>query len=212
MKHKLTHDKTLSSKCASVEARRLFWSPLRLQLSVFWPISIGIPRRASDSLLPDINLPFLLCCHSSLSIHREYMILVVSVMERSSLSVLWAVFFDWLTCCGKKFRPSVCDFCILKAMIPVILLFCLSVLFYTSVSLQQGVIVAGGEEYLIEPLVSPDNQTRTERGERAEGRPHVVYKRSSLRHQYKGQSCGVIGERRDILVFLVAAVWSRLEE
>lgn len=69
-----------------------------------------------------------------------------------------------------------------------------SVLLYKSVSLQQGVIVAGGEEYLIEPLVSPDNQTRTERGERAEGRPHVVYKRSSLRHQYKGLSCGVIGE------------------
>lgn len=61
-------------------------------------------------------------------------------------------------------------------------------------SLQQGVIVAGGEEYLIEPLVSPDNQTRTERGDRAEGRPHVVYKRSSLRHQYKGQSCGVVGK------------------
>lgn len=59
----------------------------------------------------------------------------------------------------------------------------------------QGVIVAGGEEYLIEPLVSPDNQTRTEREERAEGRPHVVYKRSSLRHQYKGQSCGVIDEK-----------------
>ncbi|XP_040897108.1 A disintegrin and metalloproteinase with thrombospondin motifs 10 [Toxotes jaculatrix] len=59
----------------------------------------------------------------------------------------------------------------------------------------QGVIVAGGEEYLIEPLVSPDNQTRTERGERAEGRPHVVYKRSSLRHQYKGLSCGVIDEK-----------------
>uniref|UniRef100_A0A8C9XWX8 ADAM metallopeptidase with thrombospondin type 1 motif, 10 n=1 Tax=Sander lucioperca TaxID=283035 RepID=A0A8C9XWX8_SANLU len=59
----------------------------------------------------------------------------------------------------------------------------------------QGVIVAGGEEYLIEPLVSPDNQTRQERGERAEGRPHVVYKRSSLRHQYKGQSCGVIDEK-----------------
>lgn len=60
---------------------------------------------------------------------------------------------------------------------------------------QQGVIVAGGEEYLIEPLVSPDNQTRTEREERTEGRPHVVYKRSSLRHQYKGRSCGVIGKR-----------------
>lgn len=73
-------------------------------------------------------------------------------------------------------------------------------------------IVAGGEEYLIEPLVSPDNQTRMEKGERAEGRPHVVYKRSSLRHQYKGQSCGVIGERRDILVVLVAALYSRSEE
>ncbi|KAM7011971.1 A disintegrin and metalloproteinase with thrombospondin motifs 10 isoform 1-T1 [Tautogolabrus adspersus] len=59
----------------------------------------------------------------------------------------------------------------------------------------QGVIVAGGEEYLIEPLVSPDNLTKTERGERAEGRPHVVYKRSSLRHQYKGQSCGVLDEK-----------------
>lgn len=87
-----------------------------------------------------------------------------------------------------------------------------SLLFYISVSLQQGVIVAGGEEYLIEPLVSPDNQTRMEKGERTEGRPHVVYKRSSLRHQYKGQSCGVIGERRDILVFLLAAVASRLEK
>lgn len=66
---------------------------------------------------------------------------------------------------------------------------------HTPVSSQQGVIVAGGEEYLIEPLVSPDNHTSAERAERAEGRPHVVYKRSSLRHQYKGQSCGVIGER-----------------
>lgn len=65
----------------------------------------------------------------------------------------------------------------------------------TLVASQQGVIVAGGEEYLIEPLVSPDNQTNTERAGRAEGRPHVVYKRSSLRHQYKGQSCGVFGER-----------------
>lgn len=60
--------------------------------------------------------------------------------------------------------------------------------------LQQGVIVAGGEEYLIEPLISSANQTKPERGDRAEGRPHVVYKRSSLRHQYKGQSCGVIGK------------------
>ncbi|XP_077441258.1 A disintegrin and metalloproteinase with thrombospondin motifs 10 [Vanacampus margaritifer] len=59
----------------------------------------------------------------------------------------------------------------------------------------QGVIVAGGEEYLIEPLISPANQTKTESGDQAEGRPHVVYKRSSLRHQYKGQSCGVIDEK-----------------
>lgn len=93
-------------------------------------------------------------------------------------------------------------------MSTILVLFC----FVTLVSPQQGVIVAGGEEYLIEPLVSPDNQTRPEKGDRAEGRPHVVYKRSSLRHQYKGQSCGVIGERRDILVFLGAAFGSRLEE
>ncbi|XP_047231848.1 A disintegrin and metalloproteinase with thrombospondin motifs 10 isoform X2 [Girardinichthys multiradiatus] len=59
----------------------------------------------------------------------------------------------------------------------------------------QGVIVAGGEEYLIEPLVLSDNQTRPEREERTEGRPHVVYKRSSLRHQYKGRSCGVTDEK-----------------
>ncbi|KAM9384737.1 A disintegrin and metalloproteinase with thrombospondin motifs 10 [Pholidichthys leucotaenia] len=59
----------------------------------------------------------------------------------------------------------------------------------------QGVIVAGGEEYLIEPLVSPENQSRSEKAERAEGRPHVVYKRSSLRHQYKGKSCGVMDEK-----------------
>lgn len=88
---------------------------------------------------------------------------------------------------------KVCYICVMMAIVPVVL-FC-SALLYKSVSLQQGVIVAGGEEYLIEPLVSADNQTRTERGERAEGRPHVVYKRSSLRHQYKGLSCGVIGER-----------------
>uniref|UniRef100_A0A8C6MJH1 ADAM metallopeptidase with thrombospondin type 1 motif, 10 n=1 Tax=Nothobranchius furzeri TaxID=105023 RepID=A0A8C6MJH1_NOTFU len=69
----------------------------------------------------------------------------------------------------------------------------------------QGVIVAGGEEYLIEPLVSPDNQTRTEREERTEGRPHVVYKRSSLRHQYKGRSCGVIDEKP----FKGASWWQR---
>jgi thrombospondin motif-containing protein 10 len=52
------------------------------------------------------------------------------------------------------------------------------------------VIVAGGEEYLVEPLTPAENLTRAERGK---GRPHVVYKRSSLRHQYMDQSCGVIG-------------------
>ncbi|XP_062308696.1 A disintegrin and metalloproteinase with thrombospondin motifs 10 [Osmerus eperlanus] len=56
----------------------------------------------------------------------------------------------------------------------------------------QGVIVSGGEEYLIEPLAPPTNHTRVER---AEGHPHVIYKRSSLRHQYMDQSCGVIDEK-----------------
>ncbi|XP_052336431.1 A disintegrin and metalloproteinase with thrombospondin motifs 10-like [Oncorhynchus keta] len=56
----------------------------------------------------------------------------------------------------------------------------------------QGVIVAGGEEYLVEPLTPAENLTRAERGK---GRPHVVYKRSSLRHQYMDQSCGVIDEK-----------------
>uniref|UniRef100_A0AAV2L3G0 Peptidase M12B domain-containing protein n=1 Tax=Knipowitschia caucasica TaxID=637954 RepID=A0AAV2L3G0_KNICA len=56
----------------------------------------------------------------------------------------------------------------------------------------QGVIVAGGEEYLIEPL---RNNSHTHGGESPEERPHVVYKRSSLRHQYKGQSCGVMDEK-----------------
>ena len=55
---------------------------------------------------------------------------------------------------------------------------------------QQGVIVSGGEEYLIEPLAPATNHSRVER---AEGHPHVIYKRSSLRHQYMNQSCGVIG-------------------
>ena len=55
--------------------------------------------------------------------------------------------------------------------------------------------MAGDEEYIIEPLVLPENQTRTQGGDRADGHPHVVYKRSSLRHQYMDQSCGVIGER-----------------
>ncbi|KAL0186091.1 hypothetical protein M9458_017761, partial [Cirrhinus mrigala] len=53
----------------------------------------------------------------------------------------------------------------------------------------QGVIVAGGEEYLIEPLVSAKNFTNEDG---REGRPHVVYKRSSLRYQNMDQSCGVI--------------------
>ncbi|CAB1324288.1 unnamed protein product [Coregonus sp. 'balchen'] len=53
----------------------------------------------------------------------------------------------------------------------------------------QGVIVAGGEEYIIEPLTPAENLTR------GESRPHVVYKRSSLRHQYMDQSCGVIDEK-----------------
>ncbi|TSY41753.1 Unconventional myosin-If [Bagarius yarrelli] len=57
----------------------------------------------------------------------------------------------------------------------------------------QGVIVAGGEEYLIEPLVSAENQTSVDRNK--EERPHVVYKRSSLRHLYMDQSCGVIDEK-----------------
>lgn len=56
---------------------------------------------------------------------------------------------------------------------------------------QQGVIVAGGEEYLIEPLVSAKNFTNEDG---REGRPHVVYKRSSLRYQNMDQSCGVIGK------------------
>ncbi|KAF4072609.1 hypothetical protein AMELA_G00265060 [Ameiurus melas] len=56
----------------------------------------------------------------------------------------------------------------------------------------QGVIVAGGEEYLIEPLVSAENQTSVDGKEE---RPHVVYKRSSLRHLYMDQSCGVIDEK-----------------
>lgn len=56
-------------------------------------------------------------------------------------------------------------------------------------------IVAGDEEYIIEPLVLPENRTRTgpQSEGRADERPHVVYKRSSLRHQYMDQSCGVIG-------------------
>ncbi|KAJ7992953.1 hypothetical protein DPEC_G00267420 [Dallia pectoralis] len=56
----------------------------------------------------------------------------------------------------------------------------------------QGVIIAGGEEYLIEPLTAAQNLTRAETGE---SRPHVIYKRSSLRHQYMDQSCGVLDEK-----------------
>lgn len=51
--------------------------------------------------------------------------------------------------------------------------------------------MAGGEEYLIEPLVSAKNFTNEDG---REGRPHVVYKRSSLRYQNMDQSCGIIGE------------------
>lgn len=58
----------------------------------------------------------------------------------------------------------------------------------------QGVIVAGEDQYIIEPLVLPENRTRTNE-DRADGRPHVIYKRSSLRHQYMDQSCGVIDEK-----------------
>ncbi|KAJ8418969.1 hypothetical protein AAFF_G00004680 [Aldrovandia affinis] len=56
----------------------------------------------------------------------------------------------------------------------------------------QGVIVSGDEEFFIEPLIPANNLTSV--AER-EGRPHVVYKRSSLRHQYMDQTCGVIDEK-----------------
>ena len=159
----------------------------------FWPITTRIPQRASDSLL--LTLIYLACfvahCFLSLKLISDWFWLYNywSILDDVCYLIMWRLWY------------------FMKAMIPVILFY--SVLFY---SLQQGVIVAGGEEYLIEPLVSPDNQTGTERGERTEGRPHVVYKRSSLRHQYKGKSCGVVGKRRDILGFLLAEVWSRLEE
>ncbi|XP_063056780.1 A disintegrin and metalloproteinase with thrombospondin motifs 10 isoform X2 [Engraulis encrasicolus] len=56
----------------------------------------------------------------------------------------------------------------------------------------RGLIVTGGEEFLIEPLGSSQNVSSIEG---RTGRPHVVYKRSSLRHQYLDQSCGVIDEK-----------------
>ncbi|KAL4634762.1 A disintegrin and metalloproteinase with thrombospondin motifs 10-like isoform X1 [Arapaima gigas] len=56
----------------------------------------------------------------------------------------------------------------------------------------QGVIVSGEEEFFIEPLSPADNLTSVEE---REDRPHVIYKRSSLRHQYMDQSCGVIDEK-----------------
>ncbi|XP_041086125.1 A disintegrin and metalloproteinase with thrombospondin motifs 10 [Polyodon spathula] len=56
----------------------------------------------------------------------------------------------------------------------------------------QGVIVAGEEEYFIEPLTSTENITSFQE---TEGRPHVVYKRSSLRHQHMDASCGVTDEK-----------------
>ncbi|XP_018583800.1 A disintegrin and metalloproteinase with thrombospondin motifs 10 isoform X2 [Scleropages formosus] len=56
----------------------------------------------------------------------------------------------------------------------------------------QGVIMSADEEFFIEPLSPADNLTSVEE---QEGRPHVVYKRSSLRHQYMDQSCGVIDDK-----------------
>uniref|UniRef100_A0A8C9T045 ADAM metallopeptidase with thrombospondin type 1 motif, 10 n=1 Tax=Scleropages formosus TaxID=113540 RepID=A0A8C9T045_SCLFO len=59
----------------------------------------------------------------------------------------------------------------------------------------QGVIMSADEEFFIEPLSPADNLTSVEE---QEGRPHVVYKRSSLRHQYMDQSCGVIGTKHPL--------------
>lgn len=54
---------------------------------------------------------------------------------------------------------------------------------------QHGLIVADEEEYLIEPL-----QSGTKRGQGPEeSGPHVVYKRSSLRHPHLDTACGVRG-------------------
>uniref|UniRef100_A0A8C4TQW6 ADAM metallopeptidase with thrombospondin type 1 motif, 10 n=1 Tax=Erpetoichthys calabaricus TaxID=27687 RepID=A0A8C4TQW6_ERPCA len=56
----------------------------------------------------------------------------------------------------------------------------------------QGVIVSGAEEYFIEPLNSAENLTNVQERDQ---RPHVVYKRSSLRHQYMEPSCGVLDDK-----------------
>ncbi|XP_043909676.1 A disintegrin and metalloproteinase with thrombospondin motifs 10-like [Protopterus annectens] len=52
-----------------------------------------------------------------------------------------------------------------------------------------GVIVVDEEEYFIEPL------NITDFSDSMEGSPHVVYKRSSLQHQYMTASCGVLDEK-----------------
>ncbi|XP_016058951.1 PREDICTED: A disintegrin and metalloproteinase with thrombospondin motifs 10 isoform X2 [Miniopterus natalensis] len=54
-----------------------------------------------------------------------------------------------------------------------------------------GLIVADEEEYLIEPLQSG---TKRGRGPEESG-PHVVYKRSSLRHPHLDTACGVRDEK-----------------
>ncbi|XP_037053845.1 A disintegrin and metalloproteinase with thrombospondin motifs 10 isoform X5 [Peromyscus leucopus] len=54
-----------------------------------------------------------------------------------------------------------------------------------------GLIVAGEEEYLIEPL---QGGPKGRRGAEESG-PHVVYKRSSLRHPHLDTACGVRDEK-----------------
>ncbi|KAL6039222.1 hypothetical protein STEG23_005640 [Scotinomys teguina] len=54
-----------------------------------------------------------------------------------------------------------------------------------------GLIVAGEEEYLIEPL---QGGPKGRRGPEESG-PHVVYKRSSLRHPHLDTACGVRDEK-----------------
>lgn len=55
--------------------------------------------------------------------------------------------------------------------------------------MQHGLIVADDEEYLIEPL---QGGPKGRRGPEESG-PHVVYKRSSLRHPHLDTACGVRG-------------------
>lgn len=54
---------------------------------------------------------------------------------------------------------------------------------------QHGLIVADEEEYLIEPL---QGGPKGAQGPEDSG-PHVVYKRSSLRHPHLDTACGVRG-------------------